>query len=84
MINSYFCLYDGLTVFFILHLGHVSCGGPGYRSPKEAMLHGPREKIFYVVCIQPNPEKPDVLSTVDVDPNSPTYCQVLSLKFAFC
>lgn len=40
------------------------------------MKSGPREKIMWVVCISTDPNKPDVLSTVDVDPDSPTYCQV--------
>lgn len=51
--------------------------GPGYKSPKEAMLKGPREKLLYVVCPHTDPQKSDVLATVDVDPESPTYCQVL-------
>lgn len=40
------------------------------------MLEGPREKIMYVICVHTDPEKPDVLSTVDIDPESPTYCKV--------
>nr|CAD7603069.1 unnamed protein product [Timema genevievae] len=56
------------------------CGGcgPGYVSPLEAMKKGPREKLLYVVCVQPEPEitkRPDYLATVDVDPQSETYCQ---------
>lgn len=42
-------------------------------------MSGPREKLLYIPCIQPNPEKtqkPDYLATVDVDPDSQTYCQV--------
>lgn len=54
----------------------VACSGPGYRSPKVAMLEGPCEKLLYVIGIHTNPEKADVLCTVDVDPDSPTYCQV--------
>lgn len=57
------------------------CGkcGPGYASPLAAMS-GPREKIIYIICVQPKPEetgKSDYLATVDVDPESPTYCQVI-------
>ncbi|XP_011496759.1 PREDICTED: selenium-binding protein 1-A isoform X2 [Ceratosolen solmsi marchali] len=55
---------------------HVTCG-PGYSSPRDAMLHGPREKILYVNCIHTDPNKPDMLATVDVDPASSTYCQIL-------
>ncbi|KAJ8683288.1 hypothetical protein QAD02_019080 [Eretmocerus hayati] len=54
----------------------TSCG-PGYPSPQDAMLYGPREKILYVNCIHTDPNKPDVLATVDVDPASPTYCQIV-------
>ncbi|XP_069506440.1 methanethiol oxidase-like isoform X2 [Ambystoma mexicanum] len=52
--------------------------GPGYKTPLDAMK-GPREKLIYVVCIYRNTgiEKPDFLATVDVDPESPTYSQVI-------
>lgn len=52
--------------------------GPGYASPLDAMKNGPREEILYVICVQPNEGngKTDLLATVDVDPKSPTYCQV--------
>ncbi|XP_056447923.1 methanethiol oxidase isoform X2 [Gadus chalcogrammus] len=54
-----------------------SCG-PGYKTPLDAMK-GPREQIVYLPCIYRNTEfmKPDYLATVDVDPKSPTYCQVI-------
>jgi selenium-binding protein 1 len=43
------------------------------------MRKGPREKIIYVPCIKRNVAegKPDYLVTLDVDPASKTYCQVL-------
>nr|CAD7439966.1 unnamed protein product [Timema bartmani] len=44
------------------------------------MKKGSREKLLYVVCVQPEPEitkRPDYLATVDVDPQSETYCQVI-------
>uniref|UniRef100_A0A4W5QSP8 Methanethiol oxidase n=1 Tax=Hucho hucho TaxID=62062 RepID=A0A4W5QSP8_9TELE len=52
--------------------------GPGYKSPLDAMK-GPREEIVYLPCIYRNTgiQKPDYLATVDVDPKSPTYCQVI-------
>lgn len=42
------------------------------------MKEGPREKILYVVTVQPDLDQPegDYLSTVDVDPESSTFCQV--------
>ncbi|XP_077176415.1 methanethiol oxidase-like [Paroedura picta] len=57
------------------------CGtGPGYATPLEAMK-GPRERLMYVVCILTGSgicaQEPDYLATVDVDPESPTYCKVL-------
>lgn len=59
-----------------------SCG-PGYASPEDAIKNGPREKLLYVVTVQPNLEDPqgDYLSTVDVDPDSPTFCQVIHRNF---
>lgn len=50
---------------------------PRYPSPLDAMK-GPRETLMYVVCIQPDRDsgKSDLLATVDIDPASPTYCQV--------
>ncbi|CAH0761085.1 unnamed protein product [Diatraea saccharalis] len=54
------------------------CKGPGYASPLEAFTKGPREELLYVICVQPDATKQDYLATVDVDPKSPTYCQVIS------
>ncbi|KAL4715885.1 hypothetical protein ACJJTC_014617 [Scirpophaga incertulas] len=53
------------------------CKGPGYASPLDAFKNGPREEILYVICVQPDVTKQDYLATVDVDPESPTYCQVI-------
>lgn len=56
------------------------CGhGPGFATPIDAMLRGQREQIVYLPCIYNNTpiKKPDYLCTVDVDPNSPTYSQVI-------
>ncbi|KAJ0178390.1 hypothetical protein K1T71_006213 [Dendrolimus kikuchii] len=53
------------------------CKGPGYASPLDAFKSGPREEILYVVCVQPDKSKQDYLATVDVDPKSPTYSQVI-------
>ncbi|XP_054745500.1 methanethiol oxidase [Anastrepha obliqua] len=57
----------------------VCCHGPGYGSPIDAMKTGVREKLLYTVTVQPNLDEPhgDYLSTVDVDPDSPSYCQVI-------
>ncbi|XP_010008234.1 PREDICTED: selenium-binding protein 1-A-like [Nestor notabilis] len=42
-------------------------------------MKGPREEIVYLPCIYRNTgiQKPDYLATVDVDPKSPHYCQVI-------
>ncbi|XP_055375271.1 methanethiol oxidase [Condylostylus longicornis] len=57
--------------------------GPGYATPMDAVKNGPKEKLLYVVTVQPNIDEPhgDYLSTVDVDPSSPTYCQVIHRTF---
>uniref|UniRef100_A0A8C0A2V9 Methanethiol oxidase n=1 Tax=Bos mutus grunniens TaxID=30521 RepID=A0A8C0A2V9_BOSMU len=58
----------------------TKCGkcGPGYPSPLEAMK-GPREELVYLPCIYRNTgtEAPDYLATVDVNPKSPQYSQVI-------
>uniref|UniRef100_A0A914ELW1 Methanethiol oxidase n=1 Tax=Acrobeloides nanus TaxID=290746 RepID=A0A914ELW1_9BILA len=58
--------------------------GPGYASPKEAM-QGPREKYMFVNCAGVNTEDtPDMIVTVDVDPDSTNYCKIVSrLDFPF-
>src|SRR5690606_24583681 len=58
------------------HLGHAC--GPGYASPREAM-NGPRERVLYTVALRVGTgvDRPDYLATVDVDPTSPTYSQVI-------
>ena len=52
------------------------CCGPGYATPREAFLKGATEKLLYIPCIIPGKDRPDYLSTVDIDPASPTYCKV--------
>lgn len=61
--------------------GNKKCScGPGYRSPLDAM-NGPKEEIIYLPCIMPKtenqPERRDYLATIDVNPSSPTYSQVI-------
>jgi len=55
------------------------CCGPGYASPAEAMT-APREKLLYTIAIYTGTgiQKPDYLCTIDVDPESSTYSQVIS------
>ncbi len=52
--------------------------GPGYATPLDAMS-APREKILYVTALYTGTgiHEPDYLATVDVDPASPTYSQVI-------
>src|SRR3954466_7610407 len=59
--------------------GESRCCGPGYASPAEAMK-APREKILYTVALYVGTgiQKPDYLATVDADPESRTYSQVIS------
>ena len=57
--------------------GHAS-SGPGYESP-EAAMKAEREKVLYTVALYVGTEveKPDYLATVDVDPDSATYSEVI-------
>jgi selenium-binding protein 1 len=60
------------------HTDDHACCGPGYASPAEAMKADP-EKTLYVIALYTGTEvqAPDYLATVDVDPASPTYSQVI-------
>src|SRR5436309_2024480 len=59
------------------HEDHSSCG-PGYASPQESMK-AEREKTLYTVGLYGGTgiQAPDYLATVDVDPASATYSQVI-------
>ncbi len=61
-----------------VHTGHHEHCGPGYASPKEAMK-AEREKILYVNALYTGTgiDAPDYLATVDVDPASATFSQVI-------
>lgn len=63
--------FFGLTNIF-----RPACKTCGYASPRVGFESGPREKILYITCVRPSPNKPDCLAVVDVDPDSDTYCQV--------
>jgi selenium-binding protein 1 len=59
--------------------GHCcSSHGPGYESPLSA-TKGPREKLLYVPAIYSGTgvNSPDYLATIDVDPESSTFSQVI-------
>jgi methanethiol oxidase len=58
-------------------MAHACCG-PGYASPEAAMQAEP-EKLLYVIALYTGSDiqEPDYLATVDVDPHSPTYSQVI-------
>lgn len=45
----------------------------------DAMKNGPRETLLYVITVNPDAsnEDGDYLSTIDADPNSETYSQVI-------
>jgi len=55
-----------------------ACCGPGYASP-EAAMKAEKEKLLYVIALYTGSDiqEPDYLATVDVDPHSPTYSQVI-------
>ncbi|MEM8699648.1 MAG: selenium-binding protein SBP56-related protein, partial [Pseudomonadota bacterium] len=56
----------------------AACCGPGYASPQEAMK-GPREQLLYTIGIYTGTgvEAPDYLATIDADPLSDTYSEVI-------
>jgi hypothetical protein len=60
------------------HNNYASCG-PGYPSLKEAMEKAEREKVLYTMALYvgADVEELDYLATVDMDPESSTYSQVV-------
>lgn len=54
------------------------CCGPGYATPADAMKADP-EKLLYTIglYVRSETQAPDYLATIDVDPESPTYSQVI-------
>lgn len=55
------------------------CAGPGYATPQDAMKSG-REKILYVIGVHTGTaagKLPDFLATIDADPDSKTYSQII-------
>ena len=56
----------------------MECCGPGYASPADA-IRAPREKILYTIAIYTGTgiQKPDYLCTIDADPDSPNYSEVI-------
>jgi selenium-binding protein 1 len=61
-----------------MHHGEHSHHGPGYASPEEAMKAAP-EKVLYAIALYEGTgvEALDYLATIDVDPASLTYAQVI-------
>ena len=57
---------------------HKAACGPDFANPAEAMK-APREKLLYTMALYVGTpvDKPDYLATIDVDPESPTYSQVI-------
>jgi len=55
-----------------------ACCGPGYASP-EAAINAEPEKVLYAIALYTGTgiEEPDYLATVDVDPSSSTYSQII-------
>jgi hypothetical protein len=58
-------------------MSHACCG-PGYASP-EAAMKADRETVLYTIALYTGTgiEEPDYLATIDVDPTSLTYSQVI-------
>lgn len=58
-------------------MAHACCG-PGYASPEAAMGAEP-EKLLYTIALYTGSDiqEPDYLATIDVDPASPSYSQVI-------
>ncbi|PCR91115.1 selenium-binding protein SBP56-related protein [Natrinema ejinorense] len=60
-----------------VHEHHASA--VGYATPQAAIEQAPRETVAYVpaLYVETETDAPDVLTVVDVDPESSTYCEVI-------
>eukprot|EP00897_Mesotaenium_endlicherianum_P005601 jgi/Mesen1/5069/ME000252S04188 len=62
-------------------MGDTGCctHGPGYATPLDAYNSEDREKIVYTTAVYTGTgvNKPDFLATIDVDPESKTYSQII-------
>ncbi len=60
------------------HQDHSNGQSVGYASPEEAMQAAP-EELAYVACLHTGTgvEEPDFLATVDLNPESDTYAQIV-------
>ena len=83
--DSYMIIkFNSINSFSVISITDATsgcCKGPGYATPMDAFRNGAREKLIYLPCIRvntDNADKPDYIATVDVDPDSPTFCQVSS------
>jgi selenium-binding protein 1 len=58
---------------------HHEHRGPGYTTPQAAVEESERESVVYVpgLYVGTDVDAPDFLAVVDVDPESPTYCQIV-------
>ena len=58
-------------------MAHQCCGS-GYESPQAAMT-AEREQLLYTIALYTGTDiqEPDYLATIDSDPTSPTYSQVI-------
>src|SRR4029079_10412147 len=48
-----------------------------YASPANAMA-APREQLAYVAMLNPDPSRPDAIGVVDLDPDQPSYGQLVN------
>src|SRR3954470_17565910 len=57
---------------------HEHAAGPGYASPAEAQTQPP-EDVIYVACLYEGTgiSEPDFIATIDVNPESDTYSQIV-------
>ncbi|MEW5298769.1 MAG: hypothetical protein WDW36_001852 [Sanguina aurantia] len=53
------------------------CGTVGFATPMDAYRSGAREKLLYLPAVVADKSRPDYLATVDADPDSTTYSQVI-------
>jgi hypothetical protein len=76
VMDSQHCLICSRAAYPNTVRRHIICVKK-YPFFRDAFLSGGQEKLVYIPCIVPDKSRPDYLVTVDVDPKSNTYSQVI-------
>ena len=76
------CFIFSIEIILLMASSSNCCQGPGYCSPLSAMREGPREEYLFLSMISCDRTKPDYLATMNVNPQSEQYQQIVQRVYA--